>query len=134
MRSQPETHFDDDGRHVGTVDFDYPGDAAATPSHGAEAFDALRSGLLVILESGHKDGIRTRAAALATLAGLFDSPTAAALAIGLNRSTLHRAVNRLRREIQEAAALCNGSTRKRQRKNKVKRTSAPMVMQPDAHL
>jgi hypothetical protein len=81
-------------------------EAYEAPGAAGEAVEVLRMGLLVVL-AGHKDATRTRVAALAVLVGLFDSPTAAARALALDRSTISRAVRRMRADLRNAATHSN---------------------------
>jgi len=96
----------DDGGPVPTVEFEYPPDGRADchQTSGA-ALETLRHGLLVIIADGRAGGARIRAVALARLLGLYETDAAAALAAGVNRSTLSRAVHRMKEKIK--GSLCN---------------------------
>lgn len=65
--------------------------------------EAVQHGLLIVIRDGHADAAIVRAGALARLCGLFASDAAAAAAVRVNRSTMSRAVRRLRHEIVRAA-------------------------------
>ncbi len=112
--------FDDDGNPVEAVGFDYDAvdSEARDPGPEAEAataaLDVLRSGLLIIL-TGHRDAANVRTAALATLAGLYPSPSEAARAIGVNRSTVTRAVSAMRKALRQG--LCNAVLNQKPRKS-----------------
>ncbi len=101
MTQKHGVFFDDNFERVPAVDFVFPGDAAADERE-TDAMELLRHGLLIVLGENthrHRDAARTRAAALAVLCDLFNSPTHAAKALGMNRSSLHRAVTAMRREL-----------------------------------
>ena len=105
VANDPCFGFDDNGTRVPIVQ---PATDDEVHRANEAALDVLRHGLLVVIGDGHRDAVRTRAAALAVLIGLFASATKAAQAIGANRSTVHRAVKNLRKELQYA--FCNGNT------------------------
>jgi len=94
-----------DGHPVPVVDFDYPPEGNAdNHAQDGDALEALRHGLLVVIADGHADGARIRAVALARLIGLYESNAAASVSTGVNRSTLHRAVLRMKEKIK--GSLC----------------------------
>lgn len=89
-----------------SVEFNWPEEldlAAApdpAPSEAQKAFDALRAGLRLVIEGGRRDGIPSRAAALAVIVGLFNSPAAAAERIGSDRKTVERAVETMQENLK----------------------------------
>ena len=98
---------DDDGQITSAIGFDYPDEpdeAQPTPADASQdALEAVQHGLLIVIRGGHKDSALVRAGALARLCDLFDTDAGAASAVGCNRSTMTRAVHRMKRDIQRAA-------------------------------
>ena len=100
--------FDEDGKRVLAVQpvcfDDAPDEAQPTPADSTQdALEAVQHGLLIVIRGGHKDSALVRAGALARLCDLFDTDAGAASAVGCNRSTMTRAVHRMKRDIQRAA-------------------------------
>jgi hypothetical protein len=95
--------FSDDGERVPVT---WPNHAESVEDYDdarENALHWLRVGLLVALEGGRVDGIASRTAALAVVAGLFDSPAAAADKVGLDRRAVARAFENIRVEINSQA-------------------------------
>lgn len=120
--------FDDNGNPVEAVGFDYDALEGEAPDAeqpegdpSAKALDTLRHGLLFVL-AGHRDAANVRAAALATLAGLYSSPSEAARAIGVNRSTITRAMSSMREQLRRG--LCNAVLAQRPNKTATPKASA----------
>jgi hypothetical protein len=95
--------WDDTGRPVPVVwpefsDGTEPEEAGAIQA----AADFFRRCLLFITEAGHADAARTRAAAVGVMGGVYASPAEAAKVLGIEVSTIIRAVGKLR-----ATILCN---------------------------
>ena len=63
------------------------------------ALDLVRRCLSLVCESGHRDGARTRAAALAFLLGLYATEAEGAKRLKIARSTMARAVEEMRRAL-----------------------------------
>jgi hypothetical protein len=108
----------ENGASVPTVDFDYPDpvDQTADEMRNGAAFELLEHGLMLAIGSGHRDGLRTRILALMRLCGMFSSDAAAAAFGDMNRSSLSRAVRRLRKEM--ACSLSPEKTARIARKQK----------------
>lgn len=106
MKSAAPIEFGDDCHPVAVTQFDYdaldPADESATPAANPDALEVLQHGLLVALRDGHADGMPLRVLALARMVGLFDSDAAAAESAGVDRSSVSRAVRRMRSKLQAA--------------------------------
>ncbi len=107
MNSSAKIAFDDAGKPVLYAEFDYAAvdhcdSGAKAASHDQDALQALQHGLLIVIRDGHADGAAVRAGALARLCGLFASDAEAAAEVRVNRSTMTRAVRRLKNEIVRA--------------------------------
>jgi hypothetical protein len=79
------------------------GDCESDDRGSAAALHWLRVGILIALEGGRADGIASRTAALACIAGLFDSPATAAAQIGLDRKAASRAHEMILAELKSQA-------------------------------
>jgi hypothetical protein len=92
--------LDERGRPVPIVWPEFS-DGAEPEEAGAiqAAADFYRRCLLFITEGGHADAAQTRAAAVGVMGGVYASPSAAAKALGIEVSTIIRAVAKLRAEI-----------------------------------
>lgn len=90
------------GLPVPSVGFDY--EAVFEPDDGATAPidtpDLLRLALFLVMGES-ENGARVRAAAIATIAGYYVSPSEAARACHVNRSTMLRAVDQMRSALQQ---------------------------------
>jgi hypothetical protein len=100
--------FDDVGEPVLTVQFDYAAvehdeSESEAASAAQAALQALQHGLLIVIRDGHADAALVRAGALARLCNLFASDAEAAAAVRVHRSTMTRAIRRLKNEIVIAA-------------------------------
>ena len=92
----------ENGASVPATDFVYPVDEGTDDpeARSAIAFGLLQTGLLIAIDRGHRDGLRTRLLALMRLCEIFPSDAAAARYGGMNRSGLSRAVRQMRRELE----------------------------------
>lgn len=100
--------FDDRGRPI-PICWPDDLDQVEPVDRSAEALHAITCGLLLCLESGHRDACRTRCAALACILQLFDSPAHCARILKVNRATISRAVQSMKRELR------NGTTKAKAR-------------------
>ena len=66
---------------------------------GRDVLEKMRHAVVFIVEGGHADGARTRAAALACLLGLYAHPTEAAKRLNLCHSTVSRSLSDLRAKL-----------------------------------
>ena len=99
------TFYDEENRPVPSTEPIYPADEPdnAPGDRTQDALETLEHGLLVVIHGGHRDAALVRAGALARLCGLFETDAGAAAAVGRNRSSMTRAVHRMKRDIQRAA-------------------------------
>ncbi len=102
--SAPGYGWDGD-RLVPTVGFAYPRDdepGQETRGPGeSEMAHGLRIAILALL-SGGRHGAYARIGGLAVISGLFEGPADAARALRVSRTTISRAVERLRSELRSA--------------------------------
>jgi hypothetical protein len=108
VNSSAKIAFDDAGEPVLAAEFDYAAVdgielGAEASSHAQDALAAVQHGLLIVIRDGHADGALVRAGALARLCNLFATDAEAAAEVRVNRSTMTRAVRRLKSEIVCAA-------------------------------
>ena len=99
--------FDDAGTRV-LVTWPNYGDedpeATGASRAALEALDAVRRCLCLVIETGHHDSARTRAAALGVLLNLYPSPLEASRRLGIAKSTLTRAIAAMRTELLRTTA------------------------------
>ena len=117
MNLSAKIKFDDAGKPILADEFVYPsdeddGDSGDAPSRAVDALQALQHGLLLVLRDGHADAALVRAGALARLCQLFATDAEAAAEVRVNRSTMSRAVRRLKNEIMRATQRKKTSRRK----------------------
>jgi hypothetical protein len=92
--------FDDAGQRVPVTWPNY-GEAVTPEENGSVAacMDLLRRLVCEILDGGHADSTKTRAAAAARLLNLFETDSAAAESAKVSRSTMLRALDQMRRAL-----------------------------------
>jgi hypothetical protein len=103
--------FDDAGKPVSAVHFDYDAMDHIEPNDESNpaiaALEVVQNGLLIAIRDGRRDAAIIRCAALARLCGLFASDADLARELKVSRSTVCRAVRRMKSEITVLAQLKN---------------------------
>jgi hypothetical protein len=110
VNSSAQIKFDDAGKPILAQEFDYAAvegaEVAGVESNRAvDALQALQHGLMIVIEDGPSDAALVRAGALARLCSFYATDAEAASAVHVHRSTMMRAVRRLRNKIIRATQL-----------------------------
>ena len=97
-----ETAFDDDSAPVNSVGFDYPDDGEPVENDTAPnalQLQQLRQLIIYLLEGGHDESWKTRAAAIATMLNCdgWETTQKAAQRLGIDDSAIRKAKGKLKR-------------------------------------
>ncbi len=123
------TGYDDQGRPVLAVGFEFPDDEPqpTTRAVSSTELDGAIEGALLIVVTGRRAGIATRAGALCHLLGVrgFGSQSESARRVHVQPAALSRAVKALRRELRKLSEVGFAAAHIERARTRLKNTEQP---------